>query len=402
MKASILCCIYLALIYNSIRIVSCRTTQTVIIVGPTGSGKSTLINRFLNASRATVSHLQESCTQTCTAYAFKSPVTPEGRVHLIDTPGFPDTASTHRGIQNYNAIVKEINARKPDVIVFLIKYGRWKRENDILQSYLVVMDHFKSYGWYVVLGTSWPAVDVPDENIDLEFEAWKKSIYESLQPKYGIVAAFGTHRHCRTELQRIMSLKPVSVTHPILTVTQQLQDIYKTTIETVQEKYIVEYLKTAKQKLSTLQTSEGSFFLSTLGSFIAPTLLPLGFPLLAVLALSTTVASYSGYNVFNTYYDKGFSKEKVVQDECEYIETHVQNISLTFQQKVDHYLLNLQEITGIPKINFLSLCSILDDNSDSQQQHTLIVRLQTLHAFLNTSCSDLLSSTQNFVADFSS
>ena len=264
----------------------CVEAFTVIVVGPTGSGKSTLINRIMNASKAEVSHTQNSCTQACVSYHMKLKHNKD--VYLVDTPGFPDTASAEKGIVNYNYIIEEINQQKPDIILFLVKYGRWARENDILQSYSVIINHFREYGWYVVLGTSWPAVDVKD--VDVEFPQWQESMYMTLQSRFKNVhniAAFGTLKHAKKELQRIISAKmhtSTSISYSIPTVHEKLQKIYKDAAEMISRAEIIEYLTIAKNKLSTQQNTETTFIGSTIGTIIVPALLPFGLPMLGILA----------------------------------------------------------------------------------------------------------------------
>lgn len=184
--------------------------SVVMVVGPTGAGKSTLINRLLNLSvndggHAPVSHQQRSCTSVCASYHMR---VGKQHIELIDTPGFPDTESPEKGVANYNEITKTMNERRPDVVLFLVKYGRWVREDEILQRYVVILEHFKRYGWYTVLATSWSAVDVV--HVEKEFHEWQGSMYETLQRRVqGVhnIAAFGMQQHCRKELMRVLAAK---------------------------------------------------------------------------------------------------------------------------------------------------------------------------------------------------
>lgn len=359
-------------------------TFTVIVVGPTGSGKSTLINRIMNSSSATVSHAQESCTQACSSYYLKLKHNKD--VYLIDTPGFPDTLSAEKGIINYNSIVEEINLKKPDIILFLVKYGRWARENDILQAYSVIISHFREYGWYIVLGTAWPAVDVQHQSMDMEFSQWQESMYLSLQSRFKNVhniAAFGTHKHARKELQRIISAKlhtSTSISSTIPTVTEKLTGIYQQAAETIERAEIIEYLTVAKNKLTIQQTTETTFIGSAIGTIIVPALLPFGLPMLGILALSTSVATWTGYNVFNTYY----YKHSISDVECQYIATHMHNASLQYNADVTGYLQSLQEITGVASVNYNVLCELIPDKQ-------LVQQMKNLHLFFNSSCTSLIT-----------
>jgi len=67
-----------------------ENTETVIlVVGATGSGKSTFINTAYGTPVATVGHTLNSCTSTVQAFEIAHPG--KGKVFLVDTPGFDDT-----------------------------------------------------------------------------------------------------------------------------------------------------------------------------------------------------------------------------------------------------------------------------------------------------------------------
>lgn len=359
-------------------------SSIVMIVGPTGAGKSTLINRLLNvnvndAGHAPVSHQQRSCTTTCSSYHMRM-----GRVkvELIDTPGFPDTSSAEQGISNYNEIVQTINKRRPDVIIFLVKYGRWIRENEILQRYVILLEHFKRYGWYTVLATSWSAVDVT--RVEQEFKEWQESIYDTLQQRvHGVhnIAAFGMSQHCTKELQRVISARrnTAGITQrPIPNVEQELQTIYNDYSTQVNQSGVRDAIKTAKSKQVLLGYKENTVLGSGLVSAVAWSVLPIGFPLLGVLGMSTCMAMWSGYEVVKTYQSVGIlnRKDNLIKEDCVTIDMTLHNISKHYRMSLNKYLLNLQEITGLSQIDMTSL--FYSEN------------IHRLYDFLNTPCTDLV------------
>ncbi|KAG6805513.1 hypothetical protein H0H92_015124, partial [Tricholoma furcatifolium] len=69
-----------------------RSTDLVIIImGATGAGKSTFINRLFDTDVAPVGHMPDSCTESVRAYPITHDSLPENRVILVDTPGFDDS-----------------------------------------------------------------------------------------------------------------------------------------------------------------------------------------------------------------------------------------------------------------------------------------------------------------------
>lgn len=372
----------------------CTAAFTIIVVGPTGSGKSTLVNRLLNSAAAEVSHRQQSCTQRVESYELKIK---NHVVELIDTPGFPDTASPEQGIANYDRIVEEINGRRPSVILFLVKYGRWARENDILETYAVIMNHFKSYGWYVVLGTSWAAVDVQDEYIDAEFTTWQKSMHSTMQQRFRMVhnvAAFGKHRHARKELLRIIGARLLMAdtdTVNIPSVSAKLEHIYNDTVQHVRENSIGALVQQARTKQHTLKTTERLAFWSLLSSLVVPVLLPFGAPLLGIMSMTASLAAWSGFNVFSTYFTEGrWARDALIQAECQHIEAATSNVSKIFTAAVDSYLLQLQEITGVHSIDYRALFALMDADGKP-----VVVKLNRIQRMFAQSCAEIVSDFRN-------
>ncbi|KAG2008552.1 TKL/TKL-ccin protein kinase [Coprinopsis cinerea AmutBmut pab1-1] len=67
------------------------TDFIVAIMGPTGVGKSTFLNKIAGKEVTTVGHDLASCTQQLHPYIMDHPSLPGQRLVLVDTPGFDDT-----------------------------------------------------------------------------------------------------------------------------------------------------------------------------------------------------------------------------------------------------------------------------------------------------------------------
>ncbi|KAF8983218.1 P-loop containing nucleoside triphosphate hydrolase protein [Cyathus striatus] len=69
-----------------------RSSDTIIVImGPSGVGKSTFINTLLNINVATVGHDLISCTSDLKHIIRPDPFNRQRRLVIVDTPGFDDT-----------------------------------------------------------------------------------------------------------------------------------------------------------------------------------------------------------------------------------------------------------------------------------------------------------------------
>lgn len=147
----------------------------IFFIGPTGSGKSTVINDIIGQQVATVGHGLSTCTQTIEAHRYTLP--PQSSEHpgktvlLVDTPGFDDTAmheSTRvfKGIAqwlNEHAKSKDGEARKPQVAGFVyLQDITQKRINnrqniDFLRLQQLSDAGGDSYSKLVLVTYQWPA-----------------------------------------------------------------------------------------------------------------------------------------------------------------------------------------------------------------------------------------------------
>ncbi|KAG6843382.1 hypothetical protein H0H87_005251 [Tephrocybe sp. NHM501043] len=66
------------------------TDLVIAIMGASGSGKSTFINKVVGEDVAAVGHGLKSQTMGVKAYPFHNPGYPKNRIMLVDTPGFDD------------------------------------------------------------------------------------------------------------------------------------------------------------------------------------------------------------------------------------------------------------------------------------------------------------------------
>ncbi|KAJ3512931.1 hypothetical protein NMY22_g15188 [Coprinellus aureogranulatus] len=88
---------------------SWRGGDIVRVIGPTGSGKSSLINEIVGGEVAVVGHGLSTCTQELKAYSYTLP--PDFPNHagqtvlLVDTPGFDDT-SMHESTRVFKAMAQ--------------------------------------------------------------------------------------------------------------------------------------------------------------------------------------------------------------------------------------------------------------------------------------------------------
>jgi len=68
-----------------------RSDVHVLIIGPTGAGKSTFINTAAGKTVASVDHGLQSCTPEIQRFIVPHPGDPSRRIIFVDTPGFDDT-----------------------------------------------------------------------------------------------------------------------------------------------------------------------------------------------------------------------------------------------------------------------------------------------------------------------
>jgi len=88
--------------------------KTILFLGRTGSGKSTLINDILNEN-AKIGHGAKSCTDEIKIYD-------KNNVKCIDTPGLND--SENRDQEFLNKLYNDLKLIKYDIVCFVTSEGR--------------------------------------------------------------------------------------------------------------------------------------------------------------------------------------------------------------------------------------------------------------------------------------
>ncbi|EDR05787.1 uncharacterized protein LACBIDRAFT_302511 [Laccaria bicolor S238N-H82] len=78
--------------HNDLRVL--EKDIVIALMGPSGSGKSSFINKLMGQSVAYVNDSVESCTQEVQAFVCLHPDGSERKIVLIDTPGFDDSGRT--------------------------------------------------------------------------------------------------------------------------------------------------------------------------------------------------------------------------------------------------------------------------------------------------------------------
>ncbi|KAJ2915646.1 hypothetical protein MD484_g4776, partial [Candolleomyces efflorescens] len=195
------------------------------VMGSTGAGKSTFINRFCGLELAKVNHGLESCTEQISVVLHTLPPThpvyPGRRLVLVDTPGFDDSNSrgdfeTLRRISVWLADVYESKNRRMKVagFVYLHSIGQPRMTGSALLAYQLFCSMCGpiALGSVVLASTQWdtlvhnPSVG-PVREKDLK-EFWSTSLAQGAT--YKRVGVVNPKRDTEDIIEHILRKNPIA------------------------------------------------------------------------------------------------------------------------------------------------------------------------------------------------
>ncbi|KAG2008504.1 TKL/TKL-ccin protein kinase [Coprinopsis cinerea AmutBmut pab1-1] len=136
----------------------------VVLMGPTGSGKSTFINCAMRSRVARVTHSVQSCTEKIHVYGCHHPTKQDRRVFFIDTPGFEGTAmndrKTLKSIAKWLKNMYGTGVRLSGILLFhMMTEARWNGTKDHNLEVFQEMCGPKALKNVVVVSTGWEELE---------------------------------------------------------------------------------------------------------------------------------------------------------------------------------------------------------------------------------------------------
>ncbi|KAG6919729.1 hypothetical protein DXG01_001563 [Tephrocybe rancida] len=140
------------------------TDLVVIVMGATGSGKSTFINTIFGKEVAPVGHKLDSKTSHVKGYPYDDLEYPQNRIIFVDTPGFDDTtmddSATLRRIAAWLAASYRLDMKVAGIIyLYEIHQARWGGTPKRNYELLVRLCGEAAAGKVVLFTTKWDKVE---------------------------------------------------------------------------------------------------------------------------------------------------------------------------------------------------------------------------------------------------
>ncbi|KAF9004204.1 P-loop containing nucleoside triphosphate hydrolase protein [Cyathus striatus] len=231
--------------------------MVIVVMGPTGVGKSTFINTFFDEDVTTVGHDLKSCTSNLKHIIRPHPFEPYRRIVVVDTPGFDDTYLDDAEILR-RILVWLATSYTSDMKLAGVIYLHDISKNRMLGTTLKNLYVFQklcgdqALSSVVLATTKWSKLtdsSTGDARLDqLKTDFWKEMIEGGSE-----VFKFDKTRESAQEMVNYL-LRPHHLDYDVLKLQEELVDLQKIIPETdagMQLRYTLrQFVKMSKDKAS--------------------------------------------------------------------------------------------------------------------------------------------------------
>ncbi|KAG8847624.1 hypothetical protein FRB91_011585 [Serendipita sp. 411] len=235
--------------------------RIIIVMGPTGVGKTTFINRISNRGDRGVGHSIESCTSEVSLINVEHTVH-ASKVVLVDTPGFDDTYTSDIEILTKIAsfLVKVYKKNlKLDRILYLHRIMDLRMTGSLLKNLklFVSLCGIQSMPTVTIVTTMWERVD-EKEGDARELELKQKMWFDMIEKGCEVKRFHGTYQSALDILAGPRTVEAPLVSTEIVTQQKKLKATAAGNELAKEIKSLIKQRKAASRKLRALSSQSTS------------------------------------------------------------------------------------------------------------------------------------------------